>query len=212
MKTDAPAASSPDHHSFDSKVNRAEYDAFADTYDQVLAEDWHYQAPGLCAEVLRGVLPVDRSVLDCGCGTGLSGQALADAGYHRLTGIDVAPKALALAAEKRIYETLREADLMLPLDFPDDGFDAAVCIGVLTYVDHTCLLPELCRVVHGGGPVVFTQRDDIAQARDFATFLEQMENNGLWQQADVTEPLAYLPGHPAYQTKVTIRIYTYIVC
>ena len=99
--TASPA--NPDDHSWltkmstDSEETAAYYDAWADNYDETLAQ-WNYQSPAIVASMLKREVPPDDCVLDAGCGTGLSGRALHAAGFRRLTGIDISQASLDVAA------------------------------------------------------------------------------------------------------------------
>lgn len=73
---------------------------FAGVYDGIYA-DKDYQAEcDLVERLLRGNdRPSVRSILDIGCGTGAHGFDLARRGFE-VTGIDISPNMLAVAAEK----------------------------------------------------------------------------------------------------------------
>ena len=88
------------------------------------------------------------TVLDAGCGTGLAGQALRDAGFGgRLLGVDLSPTRSRWRAARGIYDELVLGDLQQPLPYRDDSVDAVVCVGVLTYVpDVAAIWGEFCRV------------------------------------------------------------------
>ena len=68
---------------------RALYDDWAAGYDADL-EDSAYKTPGRVAEALSAALADKQApVLDFACGTGLSGVALADAGFKVIDGADI---------------------------------------------------------------------------------------------------------------------------
>ena len=148
---------------------RGYYDEQAPTYDTTLAS-WGYDAPWRVAELLLRTLPADRApetLLDAGCGTGLAGQALRDAGFAgRLLGVDLSPDSVALAAGRGIYDDVAVGDLQQPLEYDDDSVDGVVCVGVLTYVpDVAAIWGEFCRITRPGGAIVLTQRDDLWRER-----------------------------------------------
>jgi predicted TPR repeat methyltransferase len=64
-----------------SEVMR-QYDEFASTYDETLLTQWGYQAPAMAAELLARHMPLQSTVLDAGCGTGLTGHELHRVGFE----------------------------------------------------------------------------------------------------------------------------------
>jgi len=86
------------------------YDKWAQAYDSDLAEK-RYLTPARLAEALAPHLPQDaRPVLDFGCGTGLSGAALAALDIGPLHGTDITQAMLDQAAPKGLYDTLWHAE------------------------------------------------------------------------------------------------------
>jgi predicted TPR repeat methyltransferase len=84
---------------------QAIYRDWAATYDaDVLASG--YATPTRAATALAPLIGPDAPVLDFGCGTGLSGQALRAAGFATIDGTDISPEMLALARSKGIYRSL----------------------------------------------------------------------------------------------------------
>lgn len=84
------------------------YDNWADSYDGDL-EDQEYVTPSRVAAALADFVPEadrDQPVLDFGCGTGLSGEALSKAGFTQLHGADVSEGMLEKAKEKGVYAQL----------------------------------------------------------------------------------------------------------
>ena len=110
------------------------YDNWAEEYDKTLS-NWHYEAPGQVASILRTELNPSSAVLDKGCGTGLSGKALRLAGFTKIEGIDVFSRSPELASSLDVYRTLREVDMrQLPFPMESDSYDGLACVGVLTYL------------------------------------------------------------------------------
>ena len=62
----------------------AHYQRWAATYDQEVGVDNGYAQPARCAAALDEATDRPGSVLDVGCGTGLSGIALRDVGFTDL--------------------------------------------------------------------------------------------------------------------------------
>jgi 2-polyprenyl-3-methyl-5-hydroxy-6-metoxy-1,4-benzoquinol methylase len=91
----------------------------------------------------------DRPVLDVGTGTGRAALVLARAGA-RVTGVDPSEEMLAVARSRAVAEgasvSFRLGDAHA-LEFPDQSFDAVVCLRVLMHApDWRRCTAELCRV------------------------------------------------------------------
>jgi SAM-dependent methyltransferase len=99
-----------------------------------------------------------RRVLEVGCGAGTDLMRFAKGGA-RVTGVDIAPSAVALAkenfAQQGLDADLREADGER-LPFPDASFDFVYAHGVVQYTaDDRALVDEVRRVLVPGGTAVF---------------------------------------------------------
>ena len=108
------------------------YDRWAAEYEAELAQNG-YVTPMRCAAALASVAAMPWApLLELGCGTGLGGAALRDAGFECIDGVDISPEMLANAGDKEIYRSLAIADLSEPLDFLQDGaYQNVAAIGVL---------------------------------------------------------------------------------
>lgn len=193
--------------SMDGSTNAVTYDAWASDYDRELA-DWGYEAPTRAAEFLAKHLDdaATARVLDCGCGTGMTGVALRETGFAGpLIGFDMSQASLDVAREKGIYADLQPVDLNGPLPLKDNSVDGILCVGVLTYVEQAPLLREWMRVLRPGGVAVFTCRQDFWDSRDFEGSLDSLKAEGCLKRLEVTGPMPYLPGNPEFGTKVLIR-------
>lgn len=189
----------------------AYYDQWSASYDLDMP-GMGYEAPARIAETVQAFgVAADEPVLDAGCGTGLTGQALADLGFAHITGIDISADSLAKAQAKACYALLVRHNLNEPLSFADDSFAASQCVAALTYIDNTeGLLRELCRVTRAGGSVAFTHRDDLYTSA-FGDILARLVDDGLWTPVSHSNPHAYIPGHPQFSDKRTIYYDLYAV-
>jgi predicted TPR repeat methyltransferase len=70
--------------------------------------------------------------MDAGCGTGLSGIALAKAGFINIEGRDLSPEMLAKAEVTGVYKSLEEIDLTMPIQ-TDELYDAVFSCGVFGF-------------------------------------------------------------------------------
>lgn len=186
--------------------NAEHYDALADDYDRQL-RDWGYEAPERGAGFLASHLEdfAGARILDCGCGTGMTGQALRAAGAKGpVTGVDVSTHSLELAAAKSVYDATQEVDLNKALPFGANSFDGVLCVGVLSYVEAEPVFREWTRVVRPGGIVVFTCREDFFEPRGYPGLVEGLEREGQWAKIDVTKPLPYLALHEDFADKIGV--------
>lgn len=180
------------------------YDDWARSYDEDL-EDLGYEAPQRAAGLLKahGITATAR-ILDACCGTGLTGRRLAEAGFEHVDGFDISQASLDEARTADAYERLFRQDMNEPLQAPDGAYDAVVCIGSMTYAERPeQLLREFCRVARPGGLVLFTQRTDY-WSDDFADVLRRLEEAGLWQTLERTQPQPYLPRHPEFADAIKV--------
>lgn len=180
------------------------YDQWSGSYDHDLA-NIGYIAPAVAAETLgKQVEDRTKPILDAGCGTGLTGLQLHKCGFDCITGLDISTASLEKARQKGCYRELKQQNLNEPLDFADDRFAAAQCVGTLTYVRNVGgLMREFCRVVRPGGVVLFTHRTDLYDAR-FKSVIDEISAVGLWTPILHSEPSAYLPGHADFGDEKTI--------
>lgn len=106
------------------------YDKWSASYDKEVAENG-YATPGRVARALAQVTSKSASILDYGCGTGLSGLALKTAGFTQVHGADPSPEMLDGAAQKQVYDSLTLLDLDKGPPFAQGQFDVIAAIGVL---------------------------------------------------------------------------------
>jgi predicted TPR repeat methyltransferase len=129
------------------------FDQYAARFDDHLTGPLGYRAPRDLAELIATVQP-DRTfgtVLDIGCGTGLSGLPFR-AAAERLIGIDLSAEMLTRAQARGIYDALHCADARDFLAGFVGAIDLAVAADVLVYVgDPAPLLEALAVHMPPGG-------------------------------------------------------------
>jgi predicted TPR repeat methyltransferase len=108
------------------------YDDWADSYDaDVTGND--YRTPGRVAAALAAHLPErDTPILDFACGTGLSGKALAQAGFTVIDGCDLSEPMLRTARALGVYRHLAK---LAPDEAPDAApgdYGAIAAIGAIS--------------------------------------------------------------------------------
>lgn len=107
------------------------YNDWAASYDAEVGDNG-YVTPRRIAEAMAAYIPLASTVLDYGCGTGLSGLALRAAGFTTLDGLDPSEDMLAGARATNVYRTLALVDITDPAPIPAKTYDAIACIGVIS--------------------------------------------------------------------------------
>lgn len=116
---------------------RALFDGYAASFDGHLVERLGYRGPEILREAVGRVLPAGAGpgslrVLDLGCGTGLAGLAFRDLARH-LEGADLAPRMVARAEARGVYDRVRTAEFRDALDSAA-AWDLVVAADVLVYL------------------------------------------------------------------------------
>ena len=107
------------------------YRDWAESYDDEVGA-MGYATPGRVAAALRNFAADPTSaLLDYGCGTGVSGAALAGVGFTSIDGMDPSPEMLAQARAKGIYRDLLPLDLSDPAPVPSGRYPLIAAIGVI---------------------------------------------------------------------------------
>jgi len=126
------------------------FDRCAGTFERILVKDLEYKTPELLFDLVRPYLTAEMNVLDLGCGTGLGAQ-LYRPFAKRLIGVDVSPKMLEKAAEKKIYNRLEVFDILQDWGFPQK-FDLIYSSDVFVYFGNldTIIRSASSYLVYGG--------------------------------------------------------------
>lgn len=134
------------------------FDAFAGRFDADLAGGLDYRTPELLVAALReaGASEGRGRGLDLGCGTGLSGAALAPL-VARLEGLDLSPRMLAQARRRGVYAALHLADLLEWLPAHPGAFDLVAAADVFNYLgDLRPALAGVATALRPGGLAAFS--------------------------------------------------------
>lgn len=107
-------------------------------------------------ELCKKLVPKGSSILDCGCGIGLSSYLLAKAGLE-VTGTDISP--LFISEAKKRYTNQPELRFFVEdavkMSFPNQSFDAVCSFDLLEHVtDVKGVLKEMRRTIRRGGTLV----------------------------------------------------------
>ncbi|MEZ5715154.1 MAG: methyltransferase domain-containing protein [Paracoccaceae bacterium] len=141
-------------------ATRAHYDRWAATYDAEISENG-YATPARCAAALARQM-ADRSapILDFGCGTGLSGLALAAQGFTAIDGIDPAAGMLAQAERRGLYRNLLHIEPGADIPGAPGRYAAIAAIGVIgAGAAPPSVIDQIAAALAPGGRFVFSLND-----------------------------------------------------
>lgn len=134
------------------------FDQHAEVFDDVLVEQLGYCVPLLVRQRLQalGSGPFGR-MLDLGCGTGLTGSALADMAGH-ITGIDLSENMVEMAGEREVYDELYVGEVVDFLsDIDEAPWDLITATDVLPYLGELeAFLAGAARCAAEGGILAFS--------------------------------------------------------
>lgn len=149
------------------------FNQHAEMFDTILVGQLGYDVPLQLREIL---LQIDENchfarMLDLGCGTGLSADALDDIAAHK-TGVDLSENMIEIAYEKGDYDELFISEVVLFLNKTTaPHWDLIIATDVLPYMgDLQTFFAGLKAHIHQGGMIAFsseTQPEEVFQGRDF---------------------------------------------
>ncbi|HEB51286.1 MAG TPA: tetratricopeptide repeat protein [Desulfobulbus sp.] len=129
------------------------FDQFSEYFEEKLLEKLGYRVPFLLHELLVELTgdPVRYGrAIDLGCGTGLVGETFRSTCDH-LTGIDLSPRMIEVAAGKQVYDRLAVSDLVPYLERSKTPYDLLVAADVLIYLGDLAPLFEAAFRAAGKG-------------------------------------------------------------
>ena len=179
---------------------RKHYKSWAKTYDHEVSEVNGYAQPQRVADMmLKLKCSPDSHILDAGCGSGLSGIAIKDAGFVNIDGCDFSPEMLEKSLEKGCYGKLFEANLNKTMPQVDDNtYDVVTCVGVFSFGHvYPDACDELLRVLRRDGHLIIALNAPYWDKGELAEKLAKLELQGA---IDILEKEygEHLPGHDVY--------------
>ncbi len=144
----------------DSDATKTFYRDWAASYDDEVTGEG-YITPARCAEALaRHANDPSQPVLDLGCGTGLSGVALREAGFRVVDGADFSEEMIEIARSRNVYRRTFRHDLSQPIPLPPGSVSNAVAVGVMS-PSHAPpeAIDNAMEALAAGGVLVFSLND-----------------------------------------------------
>ena len=171
------------------------YDDWAASYDDEMRDNT-YMTPSRCAAALAQILHgPEAPILDFGCGTGLSGAALAGVGFQVIDGVDLSSGMLETAKERGVYRSLGQISAEGPLGIEQGVYDAITAVGVIsTGAAPAETLDTLMDLLKPGGLIVFSLNDHALADPSFEARVTAHVDGGTARKLyrDYGE---HLPGH-----------------
>jgi predicted TPR repeat methyltransferase len=159
-----------------SAAVQAAFDRFGPEYHRAILATG---VPAQAAKILMPFLHLDAQGIDLGCGSGVLGLALRDAGLQRpLDGVDLSPVMLDLARETGCYRRLERANLLLPEECPDlpKPYDFAVSVGLIgDYVPYYVALPYILTLLKSGAWIGFAVEQRSTSAHALEKYLADLK-------------------------------------
>ena len=138
----------------DEAVVQQLFDQYADAFDTELQEKLAYATPQKSHDLfVKHLVSMEyRSVLDLGCGTGLSIAPFLSKPITAAVGVDISSRMLELAEKKNLYTELCCASLREFIQKEERSFDVILCLDALVYVRSLEDIFVACqdRLSHGG--------------------------------------------------------------
>jgi predicted TPR repeat methyltransferase len=189
------------------------FDEYANKFDSHLVKVLSYNVPENLPRLLRPYYdPASGkwAILDLGCGTGLSGMAMAP--YARqLVGVDVSAKMLDKARERKVYNRLEYLDMVTMMEGEAAAsYDVVLAADVFVYMGQLDgLAAEVQRVLRPGGLFAFSVEslDAVADTSAALPDARGYELNVTGRYAHSIAYLDRLAAHNRFETLSTAGIH-----
>ncbi len=181
------------------------YTDWAATYDaEVIANG--YVTPQRCADALASVAAKKSlSILDIGCGTGLSGKIISETGFTNIDGCDINPEMLEVAKTRKLYQQLWLSDPENPFPFTTGKYDAITAVGVIgAGAAPLGLFHQAISKLASGGLFVFSFNDHTLEDSSYeAAVNDEIENKNF--ELLFKEYGPHLPGREMQSNVYVLR-------
>jgi predicted TPR repeat methyltransferase len=119
----------------DPQLVRQLFNQYADNFDEDLQQKLEYSTPLIAYKSfqLHGTSDAMQSILDLGCGTGLSILPFISGEQHTV-GVDISENMLEIADKKGIYSKLFVNEISAHLQQEKEVFQLILCLDTLVYI------------------------------------------------------------------------------
>lgn len=177
-----------------SDKTREYYRQWARSYDDELKANGYASPARVAAAMAAHVADLTAPILDLGCGTGLSGQALRDQGFTTIDGTDFSQEMLAVAQSKDLYRATAKGDLNNPIPAAKGDYQNFAAVGVFS-PGHAPpeMIPSVVDLLPQHGCLGFTLNDHALEDARYETFISDLAEAGTVEVA-LKEYGDHLPG------------------
>ncbi len=176
------------------------FDEYAHKFDSHLVEVLSYSVPAKLVDLLRPYSATRAKwiILDLGCGTGLSGAALAPHA-EQLVGVDLSAKMLEKARDRSLYHRLEQLDLLTMMQRePPASYDVVFAADVFVYLGKLDeLVDQARRLLRPEGLFAFSV-ESLEALNGAAAGLEDARDYKLNITARYAHSIAYLERMAAH--------------
>ena len=147
---------------------KALFDDYAKRFEQHLTIVLDYKVPQFLVNSLYSLLGsnlIFDNVIDLGCGTGLSGKEFRPIS-KRLVGLDLSPKMIEIAEEKKIYDLIENIEVNKYLETKSEKYYLFIATDLLIYVgDPTQLFSNISKT--SKSKAIFLFSTESTQDKDY---------------------------------------------
>lgn len=181
------------------------YRKWAETYEAEMRDNGYTSPKRVAAAMAVQVTDKSKPLLDLGCGTGLSGVALTEAGFTIIDGSDFSAEMLAAAESKDVYRALTRGDLNDPIPGKPGEYANITAVGVFS-PGHAPpeMIGQVLDLLPAGGCFGFTLNDHALDEKIYEQKIEKLAAEGSAEIA-FEEYGDHLPGHDLKAKVIVLR-------
>ncbi len=163
----------------DANRTREYYRQWAKTYDDEVRANGYASPQRIAKAMADHVADKTAPLLDLGCGTGLSGEAFAAAGFTTIDGSDFSPEMLAAAKTKNIYRKLVPGDFNEPIPAKPGEYANIAAVGVFSPAHAPAeMIDTVVELLPRGGCFAFTLNDHALAEEAYERQVEALLKSG----------------------------------
>ncbi|MDH3668070.1 MAG: class I SAM-dependent methyltransferase [Paracoccaceae bacterium] len=158
---------------------QAFYRDWAARYDEDMVVNRYVSPDRVAAAMAAEVADLTAPILDLGCGTGISGRALQDAGFTTIDATDFSDEMLSAARGKHVYRKLTKGDLHDPIPARPGDYANFAAIGVFSPGHAPAdMIDTVMALLPPGGCFGFTLNEHALAEKVYQAHIEELADQG----------------------------------